>query len=189
MKRSRKVWSLIAIGPLVAIATGALALSAGADTQAARATLRDASGNVVGVVKLSLTDGKIGVKARVEGLPAGFHGFHIHSAGTCDASVGFASAGGHFNPTRATHGGHAGDQPVLLVNADGTAELRFTTDRYAVGDLFDAGGSAFIVHAGADNYANIPTRYSAAGVAGPDTTTLATGDAGARSACGVIVAS
>jgi Cu-Zn family superoxide dismutase len=186
MKPSRKAWVLIAIGAIVTLATGAFALSAGADTQSARARLRDVNGHVVGVVTLSITDGKIGVKASVEGLPSGFHGFHIHTVGICDPSVSFSSAGGHFNPTGATHGGHAGDQPVLLVNADGTAELRFTSDRYAIGDLFDADGSAFIVHAGADNYANIPTRYSAAGVAGPDATTLATGDAGARSACGVI---
>jgi Cu-Zn family superoxide dismutase len=73
------------------------------------------------------------------------------------------------------------------VNGDGTAELRFASDRYTIDDLFDADGSAFIVHSGADNYANIPTRYSAAGIPGPDAATLATGDAGARSACGVIL--
>ena len=57
--------------------------------------------------------------------------------------------------------------------------------RSALGDLFDADGSAFILHANADNYANIPTdRYDP----DPDATTLATGDAGSRIACGVIKA-
>jgi Cu-Zn family superoxide dismutase len=44
------------------------------------------------------------------------------------------------------------------------------------------------VHAGADNFANIPTRYQSTteGVLGPDSATLATGDAGARVACGVV---
>jgi Cu-Zn family superoxide dismutase len=191
MKMTRKAWTLISIGALVALATGAFALSAGADTQHARARLSDVNGHVVGVVKLSITDGKIGVKASVEGLSPGFHGFHIHSTGTCNPSVSFTTAGGHFNPTGATHGGHAGDQPVLLVNTDGTAELRFTSDRYAMPDLFDADGSAFIVHALADNYANIPTRYLSStppqtGQTGPDTPTLSTGDAGGRVACGVI---
>ena len=50
-------------------------------------------------------------------------------------------------------------------------------------DLFDADGSAVIVHAGPDNYANIPTRYTGPV---PDATTLATGDAGGRVACGVV---
>jgi Cu-Zn family superoxide dismutase len=63
---------------------------------------------------------------------------------------------------------------------------RFETDRYTVDQLFDADGSAFIVHAAADNYANIPTQYSAVGVLGPDAATLATGDAGGGTACGVI---
>jgi Cu-Zn family superoxide dismutase len=70
----------------------------------------------------------------------------------------------------------------LFVSADGTGEARFKTDRFAVADLIDADGSALIVHAAPDNYANIPTRY----VAVPDATTLATGDAGGRVACGVV---
>jgi Cu-Zn family superoxide dismutase len=70
--------------------------------------------------------------------------------------------------------------PVLLVNEDGTGEARFVSDRYSLADVV---GRALIVHAGPDNYANIPTRYAATG---PDATTLATGDAGGRAACGVI---
>jgi Cu-Zn family superoxide dismutase len=38
-----------------------------------------------------------------------------------------------------------------------------------------------MVHAGADNFANIPDRYGE-----PDQTTLNTGDAGGRAACGVV---
>jgi Cu-Zn family superoxide dismutase len=73
--------------------------------------------------------------------------------------------------------------PVLQVNPDGTGEARFTIASFQVSQLFDADGSALIVHAAADNYANIPQRYSATG---PDATTLATGDSGGRVACGVI---
>ena len=93
----------------------------------------------------------------------------------------FTSAGGHFAAPNTTHGAHAGDLPPLLVNADGTASAAFETDRFTLAQLRDADGSALIVHAGADNFANIPPRYGT-----PDADTLATGDAGARAACGVI---
>jgi Cu-Zn family superoxide dismutase len=78
--------------------------------------------------------------------------------------------------------------PVLLVMNDGTATLRFETDRFDVADLFDENGSAIIVHALADNFANIPTRYHShtEDTFGPDSATLATGDSGGRIACGVI---
>jgi Cu-Zn family superoxide dismutase len=74
------------------------------------------------------------------------------------------------------------------VNEDGRGELRFATDRFSIRDLFDDDGSALMVHAGRDNFANIPDRYKsdASDTPGPDADTLATGDAGARAACGVV---
>lgn len=171
---------------------GAVVVRANGGKAEARAVLVDAAGTGRGTVWLQEEDGMVNVRAVLSGLTPGFHGFHIHAVGACDPSIPvgqtspFTSAGGHFNPTGATHASHAGDQPVLLVNSDGTAYARFASDRYDVEDLFDADGSAFIVHAAPDNYANISTRYSAAGVPGPDAATLATGDAGGRVLCGVI---
>jgi superoxide dismutase, Cu-Zn family len=57
-----------------------------------------------------------------------------------------------------------------------------------VAELVDADGSALIVHAGRDNYANIPDHYHSHtyDTFGPDQDTLATGDAGERAACGVV---
>ena len=66
------------------------------------------------------------------------------------------------------------------MNADGTASAQFETDRFEVSDLFDENGSSIVVHALPDNYGNV-TRYGT-----PDVTTLATGDAGGRVACGVV---
>jgi Cu-Zn family superoxide dismutase len=149
----------------------------------ARAELRDALGSKVGTVKLEQDGDNVAIKIKVDGASPGFHGFHVHAVGTCTPP--FTSAGGHYNPGSATHGDHAGDLPVLYVDADGETVARFVTDRFALGALFDADGSAFILHAGRDNYANIPTdRYDP----DPDATTLATGDAGSRFACGVIEA-
>ncbi|QBR91356.1 superoxide dismutase family protein [Nocardioides euryhalodurans] len=151
--------------------------------------LRGTDGSKVGKVTLKQTGDTVVVKGRAEALTPGFHGFHIHAIGICDpaAAAGpFTSAGGHYTGGDTTHGNHAGDMPPLLVMDDGEASAQFVTDRFGLAELRDLDGSAVMVHAGPDNLANIPTRYSAAGVPGPDAATLATGDAGARVACGVI---
>jgi superoxide dismutase, Cu-Zn family len=158
-----------------------------AGTRSASATLTDAEGDQIGTVRFTPgAGGDTRVRVSAGGLTAGFHGFHVHAVGECIAP--FTSAGGHFNPAGATHGSHAGDMPPLLVGEDGSAEATFATDRFTVDDLMDADGSAVIVHAARDNLANIPTRYHSHtyDVFGPDTDTLATGDAGARAACGVV---
>jgi Cu-Zn family superoxide dismutase len=147
----------------------------------ARAHLRDVENRHVGSAILTQRGNEVQVTVKTRGLTPGFHGFHIHAVGLCEAP--FTSAGGHFDLPGNTHPAHSGDMPVLLINEDGTGAATFETDRFGVGDLFDADGSAIIIHAGPDNYANIPARYSATG---PDEATLATGDAGARAACGVI---
>jgi Cu-Zn family superoxide dismutase len=186
------------------------ASGAGGDEADAIARLKDVDGNRVGVVRFMRDEGVVEVKARVSNVkPAGeFHGFHVHASGECDpnavdpatgAVVPFFSAGGHLDlnpdPDDPDHGQHAGDFPVLLVQSDGHAEARFDTDRFRLRHLFDDDGSAVIVHAGRDNYANIPAttptgadRYHShsEGVFGPDSVTKATGDAGARFACGVV---
>jgi Cu-Zn family superoxide dismutase len=186
----------------VAIATLGLATVATAPVGAApkplvRAALHDTAGTEVGEVVFK---GSAGVITRVEveltapGAPnrGDFHGFHIHTTGTCDpapsgsANVPFGSAGGHWNPGGAAHGSHAGDLPSVLLHGDGHSYAEFETDRFSVASLFDSDGSAVILHVGRDNFANIPSTYSSGGVAGPNAATLATGDAGGRYACGVV---
>ena len=162
------------------------------------ASLQDISGNGVGsAVFTTMEDGKVLVTASFINLPPGFHGFHVHTTGVCDVADGFMSAGGHFDREGASHPNHDGDLPSLLVNNDGTALLTFSTDRFAVADLFDADGSAIMVHSGQDNFANIPARYGADPAAATpdpampaasiaDEETLRGGDSGERLACGVI---
>jgi Cu-Zn family superoxide dismutase len=171
----------------VAAAQDATEPPPGGVTQAegATAVLEDASGNNVGQVTFSQNgDGKVIILASITGMDAsGFMGFHIHETGQCDASgdTPFASAGGHLNPAGANHPDHAGDLPSLLVSDDGTGQLMVVTDRFTLADLFDADGSAVVIHSGADNFANIPERYGQA-----DADTLKAGDSGTRVACGVI---
>jgi Cu-Zn family superoxide dismutase len=166
---------------ILVISLAALAAPASAWNLSANAKLYDTIGTQVGDVKLTQEgNGSVLIQARVHDLPPGFHGFHVHAVGEC--APPFTSAGGHFDLDAHTHKNHSGDFPVLLVNADGTANAKFHTERFSVADLFDTDGSAIIVHANPDNYTNIPPRYAPA----PDATTLATGDAGDRIACGVV---
>ena len=130
-------------------------------------------------------------------LAPGFHGLHIHKVGKCEPnSVGptggapgdFLSAGGHFQTPGHSTEPASGDLTSLEVRRDGSASLMTTTDAFAMDDLLGGQKTAIIIHAGADNFANIPPeRYSQSnGTPGPDETTMSTGDAGKRVACGVI---
>lgn len=151
-----------------------------------RVALKNVDGATIGVVKLTAATAKapVDVRASVRRLLPGFHGFHVHAVGTC-TPPDFASAMGHLKSADQSHGAHAGDMSSLLVKSNGTATLRLTTDRFALADLSDADGSAIMVHADPDNFANVPRRYRSTG---PDQETLDTGDSGARVACGEIAA-
>lgn len=158
----------------------AIAHSQASAQATAKAEVRNAKGEIVGTLTLTQEPAVVSVAVDVSGLPPGFHGFHIHAAGTCEAP--FTSAGGHINPAGQNHAHHAGDLPDLLVNADGRAHMMVKTTRFRLEEFLDADGSAVIIHADPDNHANIPARYRP----DPDAATLATGDAGGRIACGVI---
>jgi Cu/Zn superoxide dismutase len=146
----------------------------------ATALLQDANGGDVGTVTFAnRADGKVVIVAQIYNLVAGFHGLHIHSVGACEAP--FDTAGAHLNLDGTTHPDHSGDLPSVLVGLDGMGELMTVTDRFTLEDLFDADGSAIIIHSSPDNFANIPERYGT-----PDEQTLTGGDSGDRVACGVI---
>ena len=173
--------ALIAAGAAIAVAQPG---RGSGDRGERSATLRDAKGKRVGTVVFRQRGGRgpVSVTARVRGLPAGFHGFHIHAVGQCNPRDGFMSAMGHLKRDAQLHPAHIGDLPVLLVNRSGAGRLSTVTDRFDLRDLRDADGAAVILHALPDNYANIPDRY----VVDPDTTTYNTGDAGGRLACGPV---
>lgn len=165
------------------------------DGRQAHAVIKNVDGRIIGRFQVEHRRyGKSGVTVTVRGLTPGYHGFHIHATGVCDprsvdpaTGSPYFSAGGHFNLGAGGHADHSGDLPNLLVGADGTGSASTVTDRFRVEQLFDKDGSAVVVHALADNHANIPARYTGAGGGtGPDEATLKTGDSGGRVACGVI---
>ncbi|MFD4179760.1 superoxide dismutase family protein [Rhodococcus sp. NPDC058514] len=159
--------------------------------------LKDAKGAEVGTVRFTDGNGFVQVSVEAEHLTPGFHGLHVHEVAKCEANSvapsggapgDFLSAGGHFQAEG--HTGHpaSGDLTSLHVREDGSAELVTSTDAFTLEDLRNHGkGTAIVVHAGADNFGNIPNRYTLPDNAPvPDQTTLATGDAGGRVACGII---
>lgn len=148
--------------------------------EGATAELKDKDGKTVGMASLVEAGGGVRVQLAATGLSAGLHAVHIHAVGKCEAPA-FTSAGGHFNPAQKKHGhrspdgAHAGDLPNMLVAKDGSGRFEVFTDgvtlRAGPLSIFDADGSALVVHAGVDDYATDPT-----------------GNAGDRAACGVIAA-
>lgn len=122
------------------------------------------------------------VTITVTGLKPGAHGVHLHAVGKCEAP-GFTSAGGHFDPgpagnmdPDANHPYHMGDLPNLVADVSGKATLKVVTNRVTIADgplsLFDADGSAVIVHGNPDQGKSGEPK---SGVSG-----------GPRLACGVI---
>lgn len=178
-----------------ASSTAGTSASGAAGEVVAEAELANPQGTTIGTVAFSVDGTVVTVTAQVEGLPAGFKGFHIHAIGKCEpnsanptdpSKVGdFLSAGGHLGAAAGPHPGHQGDLTSMEVRTDGSAELMTTTDAFDLAAVLDADGSAVMVHAGPDNFGNIPTRYAPGG---PDADTQATGDSGDRVACGVVEA-
>jgi Cu-Zn family superoxide dismutase len=159
-------------------------LGAESRTTGASAELKNARGEVVGQALLLPTGTGGRLEVQVKGFSdakAGEHGIHIHTVGSCTAPD-FASAGGHFNPTAKKHGlnnpegHHAGD--LLNIMFDGAGNATFGTavegiafEAGAAGSIFDADGSAVVIHAGPDDMVSDPA-----------------GNSGARIACGVFAA-
>jgi superoxide dismutase, Cu-Zn family len=164
------------------------------------ADLKLPDGSTVATAEIQFSNGyaTVTVQTTQSGkLAPGFHGLHIHSVGKCEANSvaptggapgDFNSAGGHFQVAGHTTHPASGDLTSLQVRQDGTATLVTTTDAFTAADLTGGAKTAIIIHEKADNFANIPPeRYQQVnGAPPPDETTMATGDAGKRVACGVI---
>jgi superoxide dismutase, Cu-Zn family len=151
--------------------------------------LKAPDGSEVATAKFEFNNGYATITIITTGtqLSPGFHGVHIHKVGKCEGD--FTSAGGHFQLPG--HTGHptSGDLTSLQVRGDHHGMLVTTTDAFTMNDLVTGEKTSIIIHAGADNFANIPPdRYTQikGGAPGPDETTMSTGDAGKRAACGVI---
>jgi Cu-Zn family superoxide dismutase len=141
--------------------------------------LNNSDGEKMGTVDLEQQFEGVLISIKASNLSPGEHGFHIHEKGVCEAPD-FKSAGGHFNPTDASHGmehgdeSHAGDLPNLNVGEDGIVQKDILAEKVTLksgekNSLIGSDGTAFIIHKDADDEESQPS-----------------GDAGKRVACGVI---
>ncbi len=144
----------------------------------AEAKLLDASEGEIGTVRLTEESDALSITVSIEGLEPGERAFHLHTTGVCEGPD-FKTAGGHLNPFKRTHGSqsvdgaHLGDLPNLLIEEQSSLETSFQLPGSAeelLPLIFDADGTAVMLHAGPDDYMSDP-----AGAAGP------------RIACGVLV--
>lgn len=142
-----------------------------------QATLRLANGLPGGTAQLFGSGSQVNVSIALVGISQGVHGVHLHRVGACEAPD-FESAGDHLNPAGRQHGTqnpagpHLGDLPNVTIGSSGagtvSAILRGSRAE-VLAQMFDADGTAVVVHADADDYRTDPS-----------------GNSGGRIACGVL---
>jgi Cu-Zn family superoxide dismutase len=187
--RSARLLTIPALAVVLVVAVGDEGRAESAVVRA-RAAIEGAPGSgISGEARLVQTgDGflpTVQVIVHVAGLdPGTVHAVHIHENGSCaNTTVPFGGAGGHFDPGTfgvsnpdTNHPFHMGDLPSLQANGAGRAVFEHRTSRITLSpgplSLFDANGSAIIVHLNPDQ--GVPGAPGS-GVSG-----------GPRIACGVI---
>ncbi len=160
---------LFTTGMLISLASFATKLSVTMHMSAAG----DTQGKAIGTIQAKDTDYGLLLIPDLHDLPPGMHGFHVHETPNCgDKGM---KAGGHFDPAKTNKHlgpynfrGHDGDLPALFVNKNGDASLPVLAPRLTTKDLH---GHALMIHAGSDNYSDMPLKL---------------GGGGARIACGIV---
>lgn len=171
---------------LLALASSLVALAAcstvpaQSDETLATTTLKLADGQAAGTARIVDDGREVRLVADVTGVSPGLHGIHLHTVGQCEAPA-FTSAGGHLNPFGKQHGtenpagSHLGDLPNIDADAAGNGSINVvlhSSREEILNSLFDADGTAVVVHAGPDDYKTDPA-----------------GNSGGRIACGVLTRS
>jgi superoxide dismutase, Cu-Zn family len=141
----------------------------------AQAALQLSDATPAGTARLVDSAGKLTLIVSLRNISPGEHAMHLHTTGSCTVPD-FQSAGPHLNPHGKQHGiknpmgRHLGDLPNVLASPDGSVEVSVTLDgtvEALMPVLFDADGTAIVVHASADDMVTDPA-----------------GNAGKRIACG-----
>lgn len=167
MKRSLILLSIALLGACTHMGAG----------PRASASLASRSGSTAaGTVAFTQRGDSVRVRLDITGVgPNTVHGFHVHEIGDC-SSADASSAGGHFNPTSAPHGGrsdathHSGDFGNVTADARGEIHEEFTVNFITVGEgPSSVIGRSVVLHADPDDLKSQPA-----------------GNSGKRIACGVL---
>jgi len=168
---------LLAGSARLALAHGEARASApAASSKKATATIEARSGSrISGTATFEEMRDHVQVTVEIAGAAPGEHGVHIHEKGDCSAPDA-ASAGPHFNPGKAAHGGpgasahHAGDFGNITAGPDGKGTLTVMThDLTLKAGPRSVMGRAIVIHEKPDDLQSQPA-----------------GNSGPRIGCGVI---
>lgn len=174
---------LIACGAAFALCAGVVLAQtdqAKSTSTEVRVKLTNSAGQPAGTVTFKEVKKGIKMTIRLENIPFGEHGVHIHQNAVCDAPD-FHAAGADFNPSGKHHGfqnpegHHDGDLPGNVSvgeNHRGEASFILTDicmDPNLPNSIFANGGTSVVVHEHADDEKSDPA-----------------GNAGNRIACGVV---
>ena len=156
--------------------------SAQADEKQIQMNLVTDQGLGEGIGAIVLKDSPFGLllTPQLNRLPPGIHGFHVHQNPDCGSMMPGVkpmpalAAGGHYDPAKTDKhegpygNGHLGDLPFLYADKDGTASSPVLAPRLRLSDLQ---GRSLMIHAGGDNYSDVPEKL---------------GGGGGRIACGAV---
>jgi Cu-Zn family superoxide dismutase len=131
-----------------------------------QASLRLADGSPAGTARLLESGTQLNLSISLTNLPEGEHGLRLHITGSCEAPD-YASAGGPLEAANTEHGhrnlGAAllADLPKAVIGASGSGTISSTlrgAPRDVAAQMFDADGTALVVHAGPDDRADLADR-------------------------------
>lgn len=119
------------------------------------------------------------IHVKLEGLPPGKRGFHIHEKG--NLMDGCQSLCAHYNPKNKNHGdlnekdSHVGDLGNIIVDKKGKVDCVIQAKQVRLTGKYSVIGRSIVIHQKEDDLGN-----------GNDEESLITGNAGKRIACGII---
>jgi len=138
---------------------------------------------VKGQVYFTQKNKKLHIKYKIQNLPKGYHGFHIHQFG--DLTKGCKTAGPHFNTykknihggpkSKIKHNGDLGNIYNMKPSTSGTKIVSSNVLNLNVKNKNSIIGRSIIVHKDRDDLGK-----------GNNLDSFKTGNAGARLACGII---